>query len=83
MSTTPNSNVITSWNRHSDGKHYHTTVCRNVWQIQQKRYVTEAKAESWGLTECAFCRDDVDPTNGDRSIYEAALEAGRNATEGD
>jgi len=75
MTDQQNPNVITSWNRHSDGNHYHTTVCRNVWNIGRKRYIPKDTAEAWGLELCAYCADDYEINNGDRSHYEAALAA--------
>ena len=37
------------------------------------------EAEHWGFTECAYCADAVErrPDGGDKSIYEAALKAGK------
>jgi hypothetical protein len=34
---------------------YHTDVCRQVHVIDNKRYITEAQAETMELTECAYC----------------------------
>jgi len=71
----PNPNVIISTNSHSDGKHYHTDICRNVWQIVDKTYVTEAAAKRRGCTECSYCADDYEIDNGDRTHYEALVAA--------
>jgi len=77
MTDSKNPNVIASWNMHSDGKHYHTTVCRNVWQIQDKRYIDRETAERWGLDECRYCADDYEKDNGTREHYEALVRAAK------
>jgi len=85
MTDQQNPHVIMSSNSHSDGKHYHTDICRNVPQINDKRYPTEAEAKARGATECDYCRGEfTKPTGRGRGHYQALVrEAKKRRAEGD
>lgn len=71
-----NTVIITS-NHHSDANAYHTTVCRQVWNIERKDYVDEAEAKRRGYEECTYCSGDYETSNGDNSVYKRAVEIGK------
>ena len=45
-------------------KVYHTDVCRTVWQIDDKRYMTRRDAEVWNYEKCTYCAGEFTPEHG-------------------
>jgi predicted RecB family nuclease len=44
-----------------NGKHtFHSDVCRVVWMIDDKRYVTREFAEAWDYEECEYCAGEYE-----------------------
>jgi len=60
--------IITSYSQ-GDISTYHTDVCRKVWQISDKRYVTKEHAERIGYRECKYCNGEYESKNGSHDLY--------------
>jgi hypothetical protein len=78
-----NDNVIITGNSHSENSTYHTTVCRKVWQISRKQYVTETDAEARGYEECAYCTGDFEVQSGSKALYYQLEQRGKRRAEAD
>jgi len=61
--------VIISAYTQGDVSTYHTTTCRKVWQIEDKRYISEARAKRIGYRECKYCTGEFEPKNGSHELY--------------
>lgn len=64
-----NPNVITTWYSQRGRRSYHTDICRAVWLIDEKRYLSEAEAQRRGYEECVYCAGEYETSNGDHSVY--------------
>lgn len=55
---------------------YHTTACRMVWEIGEKKYLSESYAERMGLTHCGYCSGEFDQGSSSHELYNRLLELG-------
>jgi hypothetical protein len=57
---------------------YHTDPdCGILKQASRTRRFDDVESVPWELEECKHCAGEVERSNGDRSIFEAALAAGK------
>jgi hypothetical protein len=72
-----NSNVIIASSWKSDSRKYHTTRCRQVSNINSKRYVSRETAEQMGWDECAYCSGEFEANSSENTLYKAAVAYGQ------
>lgn len=65
--------VIITANSHSNNDTYHTDVCRKVWQITRREYISESDARQRGYEECTYCAGEYETSNGDDGHYQALV----------